>query len=108
MQIIETFRKGSLVDNEVEDLAEARLVEEMQHDNIMRTYTHCTRVKHFSRADTQTSASSGSWNEPRNGRPQNPAASGFILETWLLLEYCDTGSLQVGLCRMYNAVISLL
>ena len=67
----------------VEGLAEATLMEEIEHPNIMKTYAHATRFKQLtsysstpSLADSQPSGSS-------------------VLETWLLLEYCNKGSLQV-------------
>lgn len=93
LQILETFKRGSMDLAEVEDLAEARLVEEMKHPNIVRTFDHGTRVKHFS-GHVSAERFSGSNSRSQSGRP-DPASSGFVLETWLLLEYCNKGSLQV-------------
>jgi hypothetical protein len=83
MQIIDTFQDEDLGER-VKDLAEARLMVDVTHPNLVQTYTHATRfVKDFMpplplldlEADSQVSMS--------------------ILETWLLLEYCNKGSLQV-------------
>jgi len=79
-QIIETFHEGD-VNGEVEDLPEARLMEEVVHPNVIQTYKHGTRYK------KTTSNRALSFDLGVNG-------SGSILETWLLLEYCNKGTLQ--------------
>lgn len=95
LQILETFKRGSMDVNEIEDIAEARLVEEMKHPNIVRTYNHGTRIKHFSGHPSNSWSNSGSKGSNRSVR--QTTSSGFVLETWLLLEYCNKGSLQVCL-----------
>ena len=81
-QILEVFQQGSLGE-EVEDLPEATLMEKMQHPNVMRTYKHATRAKHPSASKAQH-LHFGDSDE----------TSGYMLETWLLLEACNKGSLQ--------------
>ena len=72
-------------DSKIEDLAEARLMESIVHPNIMQTYRHATRFKEACSATTKMKYDNAISNQ-----------SGILLETWLLLEFCNKGSLQVG------------
>ena len=71
-------------DSQIEDLAEARLMESIVHPNIMQTYRHATRYKESCSAATKMKYDNARSNQ-----------SGILLETWLLLEFCNKGSLQV-------------
>lgn len=83
-QILENFRQGKAQD-EVDVLPEAALMASMEHPNVMRTFAHATRVKQH-RAGVATFEFAD--NDGGSG--------GHVLETWLLLEYCNKGSLQVS------------
>ena len=88
MQILENFQHG-VAGDEVDDLSEASLMEAMRHPNVMVTYKHATRVKYPAGVDMAMDMGG------------DTAHRGYILETWLLLEYCNKGSLQVR----YSAAI---
>ena len=59
-------------------------MESIVHPNIMQTYRHATRIKEASTFGMRPKFDAGFTSE-----------SGNLLETWLLLEYCNKGSLQV-------------
>ncbi len=84
MQIIDTFQEEDIGER-VKVLTEARIMADATHPNLVQTYTHATRFKpeapQLALLDTDGSDSSGE--------------SKSIMETWLLLEYCNKGSLQV-------------
>ena len=82
-QILDTFQPAA-APTQAEDLAEARLMESIVHPNIMQTYQHATRLK----AECSPNAKM-SYDIALNNQ------SGILLETWLLLEFCNKGSLQV-------------
>ena len=89
MQILEQFYEVSAGDMaaECEDNHEAMLTEMLDHPNVVRTFQHATRVK----------ATAGENNKPVDDADPafNNSRAGCLVETWLILEYCNKGSLQV-------------
>lgn len=59
-------------------------MESIVHPNIMQTYRHATRIKEAHSPRIRLWCDQSFTND-----------SGVLLETWLLLEYCNKGSLQV-------------
>ena len=75
----------------VEDIAEAKLLQGLSHPGIVKLYTHATRLETLG-------SNSSAWSlYDRN-------ICGHALETWLLLEYCDKGTLQVTSGRICQLV----
>ena len=91
MQILEQYYEVPAGDMaaECEDNHEAMLTETLNHPNVVRTFQHATRVK----------ATAGENNAPIDAEDPAFAAgkAGCLVETWLLLEFCNKGSLQARL-----------
>ena len=69
----------------VEDVIEAKLLEGVTHPGIVKLYTYAIRLGGQSAA-------------PSVWAPGSSNKQCHTLETWLLLEYCDKGTLQAFFC----------